>query len=69
MSDVPESADIPEPLRIRQRDLTLDERVPVSAEITDDNGEVRTEITRGTQTRNFTCLLYTSDAADDVYQV
>lgn len=65
MSDVPESADIPEPLRIRQRDLTLDERVPVSAEVTGENGEVYIEITRGTQARNFTDEFGVYPAADD----
>ena len=65
MSDVPESADIPEPLRIRPRDLTLDERVPVSAEVTNENGETVTKVTRGYEKRNFTEEFGMYPAADD----
>lgn len=65
MSGVPESADIPEPLRIRQRDLTLDGRVPVSAEIINENGETDTKVTRGYETRNFTDEFGMYPAADD----
>ena len=53
MSDVPEEAraTIPEPPRLRQRDVVIDERVAAGAEVDGENGAT---ITRGYETRNFT---------------
>ena len=53
MSDVPEDARaaIPEPVRLRPRDVVIDERVAAGVEVDGDDG---TAITRGYETRNLT---------------